>query len=94
MSKIKVINDRCSLQGECGRKKCEHKFCERECSYYQGNARPGAEIEDQPQAMEAEWEARMTDTSVLVDQSAPAAPQDSAGPHDHGRPYKGTLAPW
>ena len=77
MSKIKVINDRCPLQGECGRKKCEHKFCERECSYYQGNARPGAEIEDQAQAMEAEWEARMTDTSVLVDQSAPAAPQDA-----------------
>ena len=47
MSKIKVINDRCPLQGECGRKKCEHKFCERECSYYQGNARPGAEIPDQ-----------------------------------------------
>ena len=77
MSKIKVINDRCPLQGECGRKKCEHKFCERECSYYQGNARPGAEIEDQAQAMEAAWEARMTDTSVLVDQSAPAAPQDA-----------------
>lgn len=76
MSKIKVINDRCPLQGECGRKKCEHKFCERECSYYQGNARPGAEIEDQAQAMEAEWEARMTDASVLGDQSTPAAPQD------------------
>lgn len=77
MSKIKVINDRCPLQGECGRKKCEHKFCERECSYYQGNARPGAEIPDQVEAMEAEWEARMTDKSVLADTSAPAAPQDA-----------------
>ncbi len=76
MSKIKVINDRCPLQGECGRKKCEHKFCERECSYYQGNARPGAEIEDQQQAMEEEWEARMSAPSVLADTSAPATPQD------------------
>ena len=76
MSKIKVINDRCPLQGECGRKKCEHKFCERECSYYQGNARPGAEIEDQQQAMEEEWEARMSAPSVLADTSAPAAPQE------------------
>lgn len=70
------INDRCPLQSECGQKKCEHKFCERDCSYYQGNARPGAEIEDQAQAMEAEWEARMTDTSVLGDQSAPVVSQD------------------
>ena len=77
MSKIKVINDRCPLQGECGRKKCEHKFCERECSYYQGNARPGAEIPDQVEAMEAEWESRMADKSVLADTSAPAAPQDA-----------------
>ena len=77
MSKIKVINDRCPLQGECGRKKCEHKFCERDCSYYQGNARPGAEIPDQEEAMEAEWEARMTNKSVLADTSAPAAPQDA-----------------
>ena len=76
MSKIKVINDRCPLQSECGRKKCEHKFCERECSYYQGNARPGAEIEDQQQAMEEEWEARMSAPSVLADTSAPAAPQE------------------
>ena len=76
MSKIKVINDCCPLQGECGRTKCEHKFCERECSYYQGNARPGAEIEDQQQAMEEEWEARMSAPSVLADTSAPAAPQE------------------
>lgn len=75
MSKVQ-INDRCPLQSECGRKKCEHKFCERECIYYQGNARPGAEIEDQQQAMEAEWEARMTALSVLADTSAPAASQE------------------
>lgn len=76
MSKIKAINDRCPLQGECGRKKCEHEFCERECSYYQGNARPGAEIEDQQQAMEEEWEARMSAPSVLADTSAPSVPQE------------------
>lgn len=84
MSKIKVINDRCPLQGECGRKKCEHQFCERDCSYYQGNARPGAEIEDQTKAMEAEWEAQMDNTSVLADTSAPAAPQDAEPVVVHG----------
>lgn len=66
MSEIKVINDRCPLQSECGQKKCEFKFRERDCTYYQGNARPGAEIEDQRQAMEAEWEARMSTPSVLT----------------------------
>lgn len=80
----KVINDRCPLQSECGRKKCEHQFCERDCSYYQGNARPGAEIEDQTKAMEAEWEAQMDDTSVLADTSAPAAPQDAEPAVVHG----------
>ena len=76
MRKVK-INDRCPLQSECGRKRCEYQFCERNCNYYQGNARPGAEIEDQAQTMEAEWEARMTDTSVLTDQSTPTAPQEA-----------------
>lgn len=80
----KEINDRCPLQSECGRKKCEHKFCERDCSYYQGNARPGAEIPDQVEAMEAEWEARMTDKSVLSDTSAPAALQDAEPVVVHG----------
>ena len=73
----KEINERCPLQGECGRKKCEHKFCERDCGYYQGNARPGAEIPDQARAMEAEWEAKMSDISVLADASATAAPQEA-----------------
>lgn len=73
----KEINDRCPLQFECGRKNCKFQHHERDCSYYQGNARPGAEIWDQAQAMEAAWEARMTDTSVLEGQSAPAVPQDA-----------------
>ncbi len=76
MSKIKIINDRCPLQGECEQKQCEYKFRERDCSYYQGNARPGAEIEDQQRAMEAEWEARMSTPSVLGDTLD--APQESA----------------
>ncbi len=70
MSIIKIINDRCPLQGECGRKQCEFKLHERDCGYYQGNARPGAEIEDQQQAMEAEWEARMFVPSVLASDPA------------------------
>lgn len=77
MSKIRIINDRCPLQGECGRKQCEYKLHERDCNYYQGNARPGAEIEDQQQAMEAEWEARMAAPSVLADTSTSAAPQEA-----------------
>lgn len=59
------INDRCPLQSECGRKKCKYEFHERDCRYYQGNARPGAEIEDQTKAMEAGWEAALRDQSVL-----------------------------
>ena len=70
------INVRCPLQFECGQKTCKFLHHERDCGYYQGNARPGAEIEDQAQAMEAEWEARMTDTSVLADQPAPASFQE------------------
>ena len=80
----KEINDRCPLQSECGRKKCEHKFCERDCSYYQGNARPGAEIEDQTKAMEDEWEAQMEAVSVLGDQFAHSAPQDEEPVVVHG----------
>lgn len=74
---MSTINDRCPLQSECGRKSCKHQHHERDCSYYQGNARPGAEIQDQVEAMEAEWEARMSNTSVLADAPAPAAPQEA-----------------
>ena len=70
------INDRCPLQSECGQKKCQYISRERYCSYYQGNARLGAEIEDQTQAMEAKWEAQMSAQSVLSD--APAAAGDRA----------------
>lgn len=70
------INAQCPLQSECGRKTCKFLHHERDCSYYQGNARPGAEIEDQTEAMEAEWEAALSDQSVLDD--APAAEGDRA----------------
>jgi ParB family chromosome partitioning protein len=43
----KPINERCPLQSECGRKKCEFQFHESECNYYIGNSRPGYEIPDQ-----------------------------------------------
>lgn len=78
------INNRCPLQSECGRKKCEFQHHERDCKYYQGNARPGAQIEEETKAMEAEWEAQMDDTSVLSDQSDPAANQDEEPVVDHG----------
>lgn len=66
-----TINSRCPLQSECGSNSCEYKHHERDCGYYQGNARPGAEIEDQKRAMEAEWEARMSTPSVLADTAVP-----------------------
>lgn len=44
---MKAINDRCPLQAECERKKCEFKNRELDCTYYHANARPGYEIADQ-----------------------------------------------
>lgn len=60
MSKVaQSINDRCPLQSECERKRCDYQFREKECSYYIGNARPGAEIVDQTTALDAEQEAEI-----------------------------------
>ena len=44
---MKVINDRCPLQSECERRKCEFRDHELDCSYYHANSRPGYEIADQ-----------------------------------------------
>lgn len=44
---MKTINDRCPLQAECERRKCEFKNHELDCTYYHANARPGYEIADQ-----------------------------------------------
>ena len=41
------INDRCPLQDECERKKCEFIRTELECPYYSANAREGCYIYDQ-----------------------------------------------
>ena len=60
-------NDRCPLQAEC-EQKCAHVGRELNCPYYEANARPGYEIDDQEErrrakwkeAEEAEFEARMS----------------------------------
>ena len=54
---ITPINDRCPLQTECERKRCEFLHHERDCPYYHSNARPGAEIEDQGETQETDWES-------------------------------------
>ena len=46
----KIINDRCPLQSECERKKCDFLFNEAKCPYYYANIRDGAEIEGQSTA--------------------------------------------
>lgn len=71
------INDRCPLQSECGQKHCDYKSRERECSYYYGNARPGAQIEDQEKAMDAEWEAEVLASLPEDDTEADPAPGPS-----------------
>lgn len=43
----KPINDRCPLQDECERKKCDFVHNELECPYYSANARDGYYIYDQ-----------------------------------------------
>ena len=43
----KIINDRCPLQSECERKKCEFLFNEAKCPYYHANITPESEIEGQ-----------------------------------------------
>lgn len=56
---MKVINDRCPLQAECERKKCEFKNHELDCSYYHANSRPGYEISDQEEKRfsgSADWD--------------------------------------
>lgn len=43
----KIINDRCPLQSECERKKCDFLFKEAKCPYYYANINPDSEIECQ-----------------------------------------------
>lgn len=43
----KIINDRCPLQSECERKKCDFLFNEAKCPYYYANITPDSEIDGQ-----------------------------------------------
>lgn len=47
-------NDRCPLQAEC-EKKCAYVGRELDCHYYDNNARPGYEIDDQEELRRARW---------------------------------------
>lgn len=54
---MKKLNERCPLQSECERT-CKFEYHERDCDYYQGNARPGYQIADQDTAAsDPNWEA-------------------------------------
>ena len=54
----KKKNERCPLQPEC-EKVCQFAYHEQDCEYYQGNARPGAEIEGLAAASEKEFDERL-----------------------------------
>lgn len=80
---ITPINARCPLQTECERKRCEYLHHERDCQYYLGNARPGAEIADQEAIPEetgtADWEKRvLAELDEADKEPTPKAPVKSA----------------
>ena len=58
----KSINDRCPLQVECERKKCDFIRKELECPYYSANAREGYYIDDQEEARERQYREHMDET--------------------------------
>ena len=75
MGKIaQPINDRCPLQVECEQKRCDYKFREKECGYYSANARPGAEIEDQAEARDADWEEKALASLLKEDSDGGLSP--------------------
>ena len=51
----KSINDRCPLQVECERKKCDFIHTELECPYYSANAREDYYIDDQEEIRERQY---------------------------------------
>lgn len=61
----KSINDRCPLQVECERKKCDFIRKELECPYYSANAREGYYIYDQEETRERQYQAHM-DEALLA----------------------------
>lgn len=84
MSKLaQPINDRCPLQSECERKHCDYKFREKECNYYIGNARPGAEIGDQASASDyAEWEEEILASASEEDSDKELPAEQASGVTD------------
>ena len=90
MATKKEINERCPLQSECGRKKCEFKFKEAECNYYIGNSRPGYEIPDQEKSDTSIWDDAAETTDVAV--GLTYIPIDELYPHpDNPRKDLGDL---
>lgn len=86
----KPINERCPLQSECGRKKCEFQFHEAKCNYYIGNSRPGYEIPDQETADTPIWDDAAETTDVAV--GLTYIPIDELYPHpDNPRKDLGDL---
>lgn len=61
-------NERCPLQAEC-EKVCQWQGFELDCPYYEANARPGYEIEDQEQILDGLWCAayKASDCGFLSD---------------------------
>lgn len=84
-TKITPINDRCPLQTECEKKRCEYLHNERDCPYYHSNARPGAEIEDQEGSREADWEARaLAELEKAADEPTTKPPASESPVEDTG----------
>lgn len=91
MATKKEINERCPLQSECGRKKCEFQFHEAKCNYYIGNSRPGYEIPDQETADTSIWDDATETTDVAV--GLTYIPIDELYPHpDNPRKDLGDLS--
>ena len=78
----KVLNERCPLQTECERKKCEHIGQELDCVYYNANARDELVIEDQERLREERWrqieEQEMADMEDDEDEEDTIAEDQSA----------------
>ena len=61
----KSINDRCPLQVECERKRCDFIHTELECPYYSANARKDYYIDDQEEIRNRRDRERM-DEALLA----------------------------
>ena len=68
----KKKNERCPLQPEC-EKVCQFAYHEQDCKYYQGNARPGVEIEGLAAAAEEKLGERLL-AEIDADEPGGSAP--------------------